>query len=102
MRGTAEQIALAEWLIKELDQRQPAQPSAPHEYRLAVGPDNVVRVFYLTHAQTPQRLQDIATKVRRMTEIRRLFIYNTPKAVALRGSADQIAMADRLIKESER
>ena len=109
LRGTAGQIALAEWLVNELDKptnRQALAPqsqnSATHEYRLSGSGDDVVRVFYLTHTETAQRLQEIATQVRSMTEVRRLFTYNAQRALALRGTAGQIALADRLIKERDR
>jgi hypothetical protein len=109
LRGTAVQIALSEWLISELD--KPAIPQAvaqqspnpaAHEYRPSGTRDDVARVFYLTHSQTPQRLQEIATQVRSMTELRRLFTCNAPRALALRGTAGQIALADRLIEERDR
>ncbi|MBI3681762.1 MAG: hypothetical protein HY235_15380 [Acidobacteria bacterium] len=107
LRGTASQIALAEWLFFELDKpadrqalAQRSQDSATHEYRLSG--DDVVRVFYLTHIATVQDLQRVATQVRAMTEVRRLFTYNAPRAVVLRGTASQIALADRLIKEQDR
>ena len=103
MRGTAEQVALAEWLFNELNQPVKQRPDAgPHEYRVPGARDDVVGVFYLTHAPTLQRFQEIATHVRSTTEVRRLFTYNAPRAVALRGTAEQLAMAGRLIKESDR
>ena len=100
LRGTADQIAIAEWLFNDLDKQ--SQNPGTHEYRLPGGGDDVVRVFYLMHAATAQRLQQIATEVRSMAEIRRLFIYNAPRAVAMRGTAAQIALADRLIQERDR
>ena len=100
LRGTADQIAVAEWLFNDLDKQ--SQNPGTHEYRLPGGGDDVVRVFYLMHAATAQRLQQIATEVRSMAEIRRLFIYNAPRAVAMRGTAAQIALADRLIQERDR
>lgn len=100
-RGTAGQIALAEWLITELD-RRPSEISVTHEYRLPGSGDDVVRVFYLMHPATPQRLQEIAVQVRTTAAIRRLFTYNAPRAMALRGTADQMTLADRLIKERDR
>ena len=104
LRGTAVQIALAEWLFNELDQpvAQRGQNSAAHEHRLSGGSDDVVRVFYLNRAATAERLQEIATQVRRMTEAQRLFTYTAPRALAIRGTADQIALADRLIKKRDR
>src|SRR5207249_8122781 len=99
LRGTADQMAVADWLFNDLD-KQSRSPGM-HEYRLPGSGDDVVRVFYLTHAGTPQQLQEIATQVRSMAEIRRLFIYNAPRAMALRGTASQIALADRLIQERD-
>jgi type II secretory pathway component GspD/PulD (secretin) len=105
VRGTPTQIALAEWLVKALDmtesQRANAQFAA-HDYRPTGNGDDVVRVFYLNRAATAERLQEIATQVRSMTEAQRLFTYTTPRALAIRGTADQIALADRLIKERDR
>ncbi len=100
VRTTSGQMALAEWLIKELDKSRSPKPDTS-EYRLPGGGDDIVRVFYLTHAGTPQRLQEIATQVRSMTAVRRLFTYNAPKAMALRGTADQMAQAEHLIKERD-
>jgi hypothetical protein len=100
LRGTVAQIAIAEWLFNDLDKQ--SQNPGTHEFRLPGGGDDVVRVFYLTHAGTAQRLQEIATQVHAMAEIRRLFIYNAPRAMALRGTASQIVLADRLIAERDK
>jgi hypothetical protein len=64
--------------------------------------DQAVRVFYLAHAGTPQELQQIAVTVRSMTDMKRLFINNAQKAVASRGTLDQIASAESLIKELDK
>lgn len=101
-RGTAGQMALAEWLLKELDNPGQSQNSAVHEYRMSDTDANLVRLFYLTRAETPQRLQEIATQVRSRTEIRRLFTVPRQKAVVLRGTPEQIALADGLIKEGDK
>jgi len=104
MRGTAAEMALAEWLLEQLDQPTSAPPRTPdpHEYRPSGSVDDVVRVFFLSHADTPQRLQQIATEVRTTTAVKRLFTYNGPHALTLRGTAAQIAWADRLIAERDR
>src|SRR5438270_364759 len=80
VRGTAGQVAFAEWLFYELDKptnpqtlAQPRPQAATREYRLSNNGDEVVRVFYLTQTKTPQDLQEVATLVRSMAEIRRLF-----------------------------
>src|SRR5262249_27346643 len=64
LRGTAVQIALAEWLFNQLDQpvNRPVQQNqnlAVHEYRLSGGGEAVVRIFY-TNSPTPRDLQEVA------------------------------------------
>jgi hypothetical protein len=94
-RGTAEQIAFMEWLLPHLD--VPAPHSEPPQHRVGARMDDIARVFYLNNVQTVQELQEITTMVRSIAEIRRVFTYNAAKAVAMRGSADQIALAEFLI-----
>src|ERR1044071_7077707 len=65
LSGTAEQISLAEWLLPQLDASMPPSESAGvHEFRLAGTEDNIVRVYYLRHADTVPQLQEIATVAR--------------------------------------
>jgi hypothetical protein len=99
VRGTADQVALAEWLVNQLDQPAHEQSSAPYEYRApVVGDGNVVRIFYLTHTATVEDFQTIATQIRKETSIRRVYTYNAPRALALRGTANQMAIAEHMIK----
>ncbi len=97
LRGTAGQIALAGWLLQEFD--QPAKDAAKHEFQVAASGDEVVRVFYLPQTETVQRFQKIATEVRSSAQIYRLFTYNAPRAIALRGTPAQVAVADQMIKQ---
>jgi hypothetical protein len=97
---SAGQIAMAEWLFNELD--NPAvQPSVLHEYRVPGTVDDVVRVFYITGAPTTQDFQEIATLVRTISNITRVFTYNAPKALVVRDTAAQIQLAEWLVKELE-
>jgi hypothetical protein len=100
MRGTADQAALAGWLFNELDKPdgavQQGQNSGTHEYRVPGSSDDVVRVFYLTHTDTAQGLQEIVTVLRTVAEIQRIFSCNAPRSVALRGTAEQMAVAEWL------
>jgi len=96
IRGTDAQIGLAEWLLKELE---PEAPSSTHEYRMA-GPsgnnDDVVGVLRLPQAASVQDFQKAVTGIRAATQIKRIFTYNSPRAFAVRGTADQIALAERM------
>jgi hypothetical protein len=106
LRGTVEQMALAEWLFNELDGPASGQPipqdSATHEYRVPGSSDDVVKVFHLVHAETAQGLQEIVTAIRTAAHIQRIFPCNAPRALALRGKADQIILAERVIRARDK
>jgi hypothetical protein len=59
-------------------------------------------VFYLSHAATREVLEQTATEVRSKTGSREVFTYGTPSAIVIRGSAEQIAQAGRLIQEQDK
>jgi hypothetical protein len=76
--------------------------SAANEYRLSPTTDDFVRVFYLAHAATPQRLRETALHVQSKSHNVWVFTYNAPSAIAVRGTAEEIALADRLIQEQDK
>jgi hypothetical protein len=55
--------------------------------------------LYLPQAETIEDFQRIATGIRTTTNVRRAFTYNAPRVMAVRGTIDQIAMAERMVKE---
>jgi hypothetical protein len=93
VRGTAAQVGLAEWLLKELE---PSSTPSTREYRMPGTNDDVVRVLLLPHTASVQDFQKAATQIREATQIKRIFTYNRPRAFAVRGTADQIALAERM------
>jgi len=99
MRGTADQAALSEWLAGRLDIEGSAAPAntAAQVYRMSATPEDTVRVYYLQHAGTVANFQQIAQFVRTTAQIRRVFTYNAPRVLAVRGTPDQIAQADQLM-----
>jgi hypothetical protein len=104
LRGTADQIALATWVVSEMDKplEAPLRHSAVDEYRVPPSSDDVTRVFTLAHAETIQDFQEVATLIRTMADIRRVFTYNELRAITLRGTPDQIAMAEWLFDVIDR
>lgn len=64
--------------------------------------DNVVKVFFVQNATSVQEFQEIATAVRSLTEIRRVFTYNAQRAILMRGTPDQIALAEKLIHDLDK
>jgi len=107
VRATSSQIALVDWLINQFDlpadapaATQQSRAKATHEYRPSGTSDDVVRVFYLPETATVQDFQKIVTNVRVTTSVRYAFTYNSIRAVALRGTADQMALAERLFRNN--
>ncbi len=100
IRGTDVQMGLAEWLLQELEPK--SSPSSA-EYRVVPGDlphdENVVRVLYFTHTGSVQDFQKAATQIRTATNITRVFTYNTGRALAVRGTSEKVALADRLAKD---
>jgi hypothetical protein len=96
--GTPAQIAVAEWLFIELD-RQTLPAFSTKDFKVPNKEDDSVRVFFLPHAATVQNFQEIATSIRTVAEIRRVFTFNAPRALAVRGTADQIAATEFLVRE---
>ncbi len=64
--------------------------------------DFVVKVFYLQNVTQPQDLQELATNIRAITDIRRVFTSNAQNAIIVRGSADAVALAEKLIHDLDR
>jgi general secretion pathway protein D len=64
--------------------------------------DNVVKVFYVSNATSVQEFQEIATAIRSVTEIRRVFTYNAQKALIVRGTVDQVALAEKLVRDLDK
>lgn len=64
--------------------------------------DYVVKVFYIKNSTLLQELQEISTTVRSVTEIRRAFTYGAQNAILVRGTADQVALAEKLILDLDK
>jgi hypothetical protein len=98
VHGTAVQIAVAEWMFTELD-RQSLPEFATKEFKIPNKEDDVARIFFLHNASTIQDFQEVATSIRTVVEIRQIFTFNMQRAFAVRGTSDQIAVTEWLIRE---
>lgn len=98
VRGPTATVALATWLFNQLDQAPPSSAPAPQGFQMPGGADDVTQVFYLTPATTAETLKSVVTALRATP---RLIVFPDDlwNAVALRGTATQIAAADSLIKQ---
>ncbi|HTS29258.1 MAG TPA: hypothetical protein VMH81_25470 [Bryobacteraceae bacterium] len=91
--GTADQVALAGWLLPQLDkpagQPAPQNPPTP-DYRLGGSSSAVARVFPMAPADTPRQLQEIVNALRSVFEIQTIMTCNRSSVIVARGTADQI------------
>jgi len=64
--------------------------------------DMVLKVFYLTNITTPQELTEISTMLRSITDIRRVHQYTSQNMLIVRGTPDQVLLAEKLINDLDR
>ena len=64
--------------------------------------DEVVKMFYVTNATSVQEFQEIATAIRTVAEIRRVFTYNAQKAMIVRDTVDKVALAEKLVHDLDK
>jgi hypothetical protein len=101
LRGTPAQIALAEWLFSELDRPGTAQTGRTEAYNQPApsGRTDAVRLFFLSHNETQQDLQEIIQMIRQTADIQEIAAYGPRRAIALRGTPGQIALAEWLVSQ---
>jgi hypothetical protein len=103
--GTADQHALAEWLLTELDS-PPVNGSSPvmHNHAVDLEPrlGNQAQVLFLAHPHTPQEIQEVVNATRSTVALQLMFPQMWRKAILMRGSAEQIESADWLLTELDR
>lgn len=64
--------------------------------------DFVVRVFYIRNVTTPQELQEIGNVLRSLADIRRVFPYPSQNAILVRGTVDQVRLAEKLVRDMDK
>lgn len=100
-RGSPTQGTLADWLMTAADRRVPGQAS-PEAFETQLDPkngENVVKMFYLNHTNAGQQLQELATLVRSLTEVRRLITYMAEPSLTVRSTKAQVSMANWLVTQ---
>jgi hypothetical protein len=94
MRGNDDQVALAGWLLKQLD--GPAGQGT-NEFKIS-GPGNQIAQVAHVNAGTAESLQETASQIRTETNMSRVFAFPARSAVAMRGTADQLSQAQQAIQ----
>jgi general secretion pathway protein D len=63
---------------------------------------NVLKTFYLTNASGPNDLQDISNMLRSILEMTKVQQVNSQNAIIVRGTPDQVALAEKLIGDIDK
>ncbi|MFZ0283968.1 MAG: cohesin domain-containing protein [Terriglobales bacterium] len=63
---------------------------------------SVIKTFYLTNLSQPTELQDVVNTLRQILEINRLQPLPTQDAIVVRGTPDQIALAQKLVSDLDK
>lgn len=64
--------------------------------------DWVVKVFYLHNVLTTQDLTEIVTAIRSAVDLQKVFPYNSQNAIIVRGEADKVALAEKIINDLDK
>ena len=62
----------------------------------------VAKTFYLTNLNLPQELQEVMNVIRTVAEVTRVVVYNSQNAIIVRGEADQVALAEKIIRDLDK
>jgi len=95
LRSTDPGIALAEWLIQNLDQSPDTAAPGAHLFNASTG-DDVTRIFYIANA-TQQSLLAAASGIRGELKNRHVFYTTSPATLVVRGTTDQIEAAAQFL-----
>lgn len=63
---------------------------------------NVLKTFYLTNASTPTELQDVVGTLKGLLEINRVQVNPTRSSITVRGTPDQMVLAEKLISDADK
>jgi general secretion pathway protein D len=63
---------------------------------------SVIRTFYLTNLSQPNELQDLVNILRTLLDTQRLQQFPSQQAIVVRGTPDQIAMAEKLVEDLDK
>jgi len=96
LRSPEPQVAVADWLEKELD--QPASAASARSFPMPGDSSQTVHTFYLPKTAGPADLQNSLNIIRQHTGIQRPVVYQRNAAIILRGTPDQIDKAGALLR----
>jgi len=64
--------------------------------------EQVSKVFYLQNLTTTQELQEVVNAIRTIADINKVYPYNSQFAVIVRGEADRVELAEKIVQDLDR
>ena len=123
LEATAEQVAIAEKLVSVLEKLQSSggnspssvlvyevKPSRPEPTASEKAPPSriscefntcLIKVLYLPDFATASELQDVVNMIRTQTDITRIVPSGSGHTIGIQGTAEQLAVAERLVSVME-
>jgi type II secretory pathway component GspD/PulD (secretin) len=99
VRGSPAQIALAKYLIGEVDAPDGPSPASPDfPYKASDGASQIARVFHLAHTSSPLAIMDVLAALVVVADIQKISTISPARALAVRGTASDIAASEWLIQ----
>jgi hypothetical protein len=97
-RGSLSNTQLGDWLFQQLDVAPDAQLRGQlHEYSIPGMDDGIARVYFLNTSD----LNDVVVALR--SEVKaRMFVSTRARALAVRGTREVMAVADRVVKQMDK
>ena len=70
--------------------------------RIKISALALILIIGSANATSAQEFQEIATAVRTVADIRRVFTYNAQKAMIVRGNVDAVELAEKMIHDLDK
>ncbi len=106
IRAGAEEAALAEWIVAELDRSMSGKrPTGKREYNYPdtfLPPERratAVRIYYPATVSTPVDIQELVNGIRSVADAQRVVGFMATGSIVLRTTPGQAELADWLVKE---
>jgi len=97
MRGNDDQMALADWLLKQFDG---PGGQGTNEFKMGGAGGQIVQVAHV-NAWTRETFLETMFAIRTETKMTRVFPFQAQRAIAMRGTADQLAQAQQVIQSRQ-
>lgn len=102
VRGTPSQIALAKFMISELDlAEQQRETPVIHTFVFTENPSTAV-VYGLVHTPNTTSLQEMITTLRTVSQVQKVYNVTGPKLLSFRETPEMVPVVEWLISELDR